>query len=114
MANIARLHSGSNDVPISVKSARHWHWHWHGSTPGWVRGATLAAVALAVAMAALAVFLFGRLHGEFDAIGRTDEPGAISTTSLYFYLTDMDASSADVLLVGGDTALTTAGQSDNR
>jgi hypothetical protein len=114
MADIAALPDGSHDVQITVQTPRHWHWHWHGSTPGWLRGATLAAVTVAVLMATLTVILLGRLHGEFDAIGQTDEPGAIATTSLYFYLTDMDGSSADVLLVGGDTALTTAGQTDNR
>jgi hypothetical protein len=114
MTNIAALRGGNYALPIAAQPPRHWHWHWHGSTPAWVRGGTLAAVALAVTVATLTASLLGQLHGEFGAMGQTDEPGAIATTSLYFYLTDMDGSGADVLLVGSDAALTTAGQTDNR
>ena len=109
---------GSPRLSIAVQppplALRHWHWHWHGSTPARIRGGALAAVVLAMAVAALTVGLFGQLHGEFSAMGQTDESEAIATTSLYFYLTDMDGSGADVLLVGSDAALTTAGQTDNR
>jgi len=116
MTDIAAPRGGSYGLPIAVPPPRlrHWHWHWHGSTPAWVRGGTLVAVVLVVAVVALTASLLGQLHGEFGAIGQTDEPGAIATTSLYFYLTDMDGSGADVLLVGSDAALTTAGQTDNR
>jgi hypothetical protein len=116
MTDIAAPRGGSYDLPIAMQPPRHWHWHWHwhGSTPAWVRGGTLAAVVLAVAVATLTASLLGQLRGEFGAMGQTDEPGAIATTSLYFYLTDMDGSGADVLLVGSDAALTTAGQTDNR
>ena len=109
---------GSPRLSIAVQppqlALRHWHWHWHGSTPARVRGGALAGVVLAMAVAALTVGLFGQLHAEFSVMGQTDESEAIATTSLYFYLTDMDGSGADVLLVGRDAALTTAGQTDNR
>ncbi len=116
MTDIAAPRGGSYGLPIPVQpvQSRHWHWHWHGSTPAWVRGGTLAAVVLAVAAASLTASLFGQLHGAFGAMAQSDEPGAIATTSLYFYLTDMDGSGADVLLVGSDAGLMTAGQTDNR
>jgi hypothetical protein len=65
----------------------------------------VAAVALACCLAALAAVLSGQLHGEFQAIGQRDAPEATATTGLYFALNDMDAQVANVLLVGGDTAL---------
>src|SRR5215475_5009778 len=120
MTDIAASRGGSYGPPIAVHrpQLRHWHWHWHGSTPAWVRGGTLAVVVVvvvvAVAVATLTASVLGQLHGEFGAMGQVDEPGAIATTSLYFYLTDMDGAGADVLLVGRDAALTTAGQTDNR
>ena len=118
MTDIAAPRGGSPGLSIAVQPSRlglqRRHWHWHGSTPARVRGAALAAVVLAMAVATLTASLFGELHGEFGAIGQTDESEATATTSLYFYLTDMDGSGADVLLVGSDAALTTAGQTDNR
>ena len=120
MTDIAGPLGGSPGLSIAVQPPRlglrrqHWHWHWHGSTPARVRGRALVAVVLAMAVATLTASLFGRLHGEFGAMGQSDESESIATTSLYFYLTDMDASGADVLLVGSDAALTTAGQPDNR
>ncbi len=114
MTDVAAPRGGSCGLPIAVQPPRLRHWHWHGSTPAWVRGGALAAVVVAVVAATLTASVLGQLHGEFGAMGQTDEPGAIATTSLYFYLTDMDGSGADVLLVGSDAALTTAGQTDNQ
>jgi hypothetical protein len=71
-------------------------------------------VALICCAAALSVVLLAQLHGEFGVIGQTDEPEAIAATNLYFKLTDMDGSAADVLLVGSDTALVTDHQTDNQ
>jgi hypothetical protein len=116
MTDIAAPRGGSTGLSIAVEPPRlrlrRRHWHW--TTPGRVRGGAPAAVVLAMAVATLTASLFGRLHGEFGAIGQTDESEATATTSLYFYLTDMDGSGADVLLVGSDATLTTADQTDNR
>ena len=110
MTDIAAPQGGSPGLSIAMQyprlGLRRWHWHW--STPARVRVGALAAVVLAVAAAALTASLFGQLHGEFGAVGQRDESEAIATTSLYFYLTDMDGSGADVLLVGSDAALTVA------
>jgi hypothetical protein len=114
MTDIAAPRGGRPGLSIAVQTPRLAIRRWHWSTPARVRGGALAAVLVALAAAALIASLFGQLHGEFSAIGQTDEPEAIATTSLYFYLTDMDGSGADVLLVGSDSALTTAGQTDNR
>jgi len=65
----------------------------------------VAAVALACCLTALAGVLLGQLRGDFQAIGQRDAPEAGATTGLYFALNDMDAQVANVLLVGGDTAL---------
>jgi len=62
-------------------------------------------MALACCLAALAAVLLGQLRGDFQAIGQRDAPEADATTGLYFALNDMDAQVANVLLVGGDTAL---------
>jgi hypothetical protein len=63
-------------------------------------------VVLACCLAALTAVLLGQLRGEFQAMGQQDAPEADATTGLYFSLNDMDAQVANVLLVGGDTALT--------
>jgi hypothetical protein len=76
------------------------------STPGRIRTGTAAAVALACCLAALAAVLLGQLRGDFQAIGQRDASEADATTGLYFAVNDMDAQVANVLLVGGDTALT--------
>ena len=62
-------------------------------------------MALACCLAVLAAVLLGQLRGEFQAIGQQDAPEADATTGLYFALNDMDAQVANLLLVGGDTAL---------
>jgi hypothetical protein len=62
-------------------------------------------VALACCLAALTAVLLGQVRGEFQAMGQQDAPEAGATTGLYFALNDMDAQVANVLLVGGDTAL---------
>ncbi len=65
----------------------------------------MAVVALGCCLAALAGVLLGQLRGDFQSIGQQDAPEAGATTGLYFALNDMDAQVANVLLVGGDTAL---------
>jgi hypothetical protein len=70
-----------------------------------IRTQSAAAVVLACCLAALTAVLLGQLRGEFQAIGQRDAPEADATTGLYFALNDMDAQVANVLLVGGDTAL---------
>ena len=114
MTDIAAPRGGNRGLSIAVPHPRLGRWHWHWSTPARVRVGALAAVVAGLAVAALTASLFGQLHGEFGAVAQADESGAIATTSLYFYLTDMDGSGADVLLVGSDAALTTASQTDNR
>ena len=65
----------------------------------------MAIAALACCLAALTAVLLGQLRGDFQAIGQRDAPEAGATTGLYFALNDMDAQVANVLLVGGDSAL---------
>jgi hypothetical protein len=65
----------------------------------------VATVVLACCLAALAGVLLAQLRGDFQSIGQRDAPEAGATTGLYFALNDMDAQVANVLLVGGDTAL---------
>ena len=75
------------------------------STPVRIRAGAAAAMALACCLAALAAVLLGQLRGDFQAIGQRDATEADAATGLYFALNDMDAQVANVLLVGGDTAL---------
>jgi hypothetical protein len=75
------------------------------STPAKIRIGAAAAVAIACCLAAVIVVAFGALGGQFRSIGDRDAPTVDSTTGLYFSLNDMDAQVANVLLVGGDTAL---------
>jgi hypothetical protein len=49
--------------------------------------------------------LLSQVRGEFQAMGQRDAPEADAMTGLYFALNDMDAQVANVLLVGGGTAL---------
>jgi hypothetical protein len=56
-------------------------------------------------LAGLAGILLGQVRGEFQAMGQRDAPEADAMTGLYFALNDMDAQVANVLLVGGSTAL---------
>ena len=72
----------------------------------------MAAVVLVCCLAALTAVLLGQLRGEFQAMGQQDAPEAEATTGLYFALNDMDAQAANVLLVGGDTALTASRSQD--
>jgi len=65
----------------------------------------VAVVVLACCLAALTGVLLAHLRGDFQSIGQRDAPEAGATTGLYFALNDMDAQVANVLLVGGDTAL---------
>jgi hypothetical protein len=92
---------------VSLAAPQTWrlHWTWHWPTPARVKTEALAAVVLAVALAALTVGLLGQLQGEFAAIGQTDAPEAEATTGVYFALTDMDGSAANVLLFGSDATL---------
>jgi hypothetical protein len=90
-------------LPLPRRQARHWHLHW--STPARVRVQAAAVVALVCCLAALTAVLLGQLRGQFGAIGQTDAPEADATTGLYFALNDMDAQTANILLVGGDPAL---------
>ncbi len=76
------------------------------STPVRLRAGAVAAVIIACSLAALAAVLLGQLRGDFAAIGQRDAPETGASTGLYFALNDMDAQAANVLLVGGDTALT--------
>jgi hypothetical protein len=69
-------------------------------------------VLLACCLAALPAVLFIQLHGEFQAIGQRDAPEADATTGLYFSLNDMDAQVANLLMVGGDTALASSRSRD--
>src|ERR1700677_3536886 len=75
------------------------------STPAKIRTGAAVAVALACCLAAVIAVASGALGGQFQSIGNRDAPAVNSTTGLYFSLNDMDAQVANVLLVGGDTAL---------
>src|SRR6202167_2096497 len=76
------------------------------STPAKIRTGAAVAVALACCLAAVTAVASGALGGQFQSIGNSDAPAVDSTTGLYFSLNDMDAQVANVLLVGGSTALT--------
>jgi hypothetical protein len=75
------------------------------STPAQIRTQAAAVLALGCCLAALTAVLAGQLRGDFRAMGQQDAPEVDATTALYFYLNDMDAQVANVLLAGGDTAL---------
>ena len=75
------------------------------STSAKIRTGAAAAVALACCVAAAIAVASGVLGGQFQSIGNRDAPAVDSTTCSYFSLNDMDAQVANVLLVGGDTAL---------
>jgi hypothetical protein len=72
----------------------------------------VAIVALSCCLAALAAVLLGQVCAEFQAMGQRDAPEADATTGLYFALNDMDAQVANVLLVGGDSALAASRSQD--
>jgi hypothetical protein len=91
---------------------RHGHGHGRWSTAARVRTQAAAIVALACCLAALTAVLLGQVGGEFHAMGQQDAPEADATTGLYFDLNDMDAQVANVLLVGGDTALAASRSQD--
>ena len=76
------------------------------STPARIRTGAAAAAALACCLAAVIAVALGALGGQFQSIGNSDAPAVDSTTGLYFSLNDMDAQIANVLLVGGSSALT--------
>jgi hypothetical protein len=76
------------------------------STPARIRIGAAAALALACCLAAVIAVALSALGGQFGSIGNSDAPAVDSTTGLYFSLNDMDAQVANVLLVGGSTALT--------
>jgi len=86
-------------LPARRRRAGHW------STPARIRARAAAVLALTGCLAALAGVLFGQVRGEFQAMGQRDAPEADAMTGLYFALNDMDAQVANVLLVGGGTAL---------
>jgi hypothetical protein len=75
------------------------------STPARIRTRAAAVLVLACCLAVLAGILLGQVRGEFQAMGQRDAPEADAMTGLYFALNDMDAQVANVLLVGGGTAL---------
>jgi hypothetical protein len=75
------------------------------STPARVGTWAAAAVLLAGGLAALTALLSGQVGTAAGAIGQRDAPEVTASTGLYFALNDMDAQVANVLLVGGDTAL---------
>ena len=91
-------------------AARRGRGHW--STPVRVRTRAAAVVLLACCLTALTAVLFSQLYGAFQAIGQQDAPEAGATTGLYFALNDMDAQVANVLLAGGDTALSASKSRD--
>ena len=82
------------------------------STPVRIRAGAAAAMALACCLAALTAVLLGQVRVEFQAMGQQDAPEADATAGLYFALNDMDAQVANVLLVGGDTALAASQSQD--
>jgi hypothetical protein len=102
MARLA-VRGGDGRELLLAPPARHRHGRW--STPVRIRTRAAAAVVLACCLAGLTAVLLSQLRGEFQAIGQRDAPEAGATTGLYFALNDMDAQVANVLLVGGDTAL---------
>src|ERR1700730_7460303 len=75
------------------------------STPAKIRNGAVAAVALACCLAAVIAVVSGALGGQFQAIGNRDAPTGEPATRLSFFLHDMDAQVANVLLVGGDATL---------
>ena len=103
MTGLAALGGDGRKLLVVSPYPRAGHGRW--STPVRIRTRVLAAAALACCLAALAAVLLGQLRGEFQAIGQQDAPEADATTGLYFALNDMDAQVANLLLVGGDTAL---------
>jgi len=75
------------------------------STPARLRAAVAAVVLLACCLATVIAVVSSGLSGDFQAIGQRDAPEVNAATGLYFSLNDMDAQVANVLLVGGGTAL---------
>ena len=115
MTGLAARGSDGREL-LATLPPRHGHGQGHGhgrwSTPVRVRTQAAAVVALACCLAALTAVLLGQVGGEFHAMGQQDAPEAGATTGLYFDLNDMDAQVANVLLVGGDTALAASRSQD--
>lgn len=120
MTGIAAHGGGGLLLPVappfhrSRRRHQRWQWQWQWSTPARLRVRAAAVIVLACCLVALTAALLSQVREEFGAIGQTDEPEAIAATNLYFKLTDMDGSAADVLLVGTGTALVTAAQTDHQ
>jgi hypothetical protein len=103
MTGLAARGSDGRDLLAALRPPRRPRGRW--SAPVRIRTRAAAIVALACCLAALTAVLLGQVRGEFQAMGQQDAPEANATTGLYFALNDMDAQVANVLLVGGDTAL---------
>src|SRR5258708_11258842 len=102
MTGLAVRGGEGRELPLAPPArGRHGRW----STPARIRTQAVAIAALACCLAALTAVLLGQLRGDFQAIGQRDAPEAGATTGLYFALNDMHAQVANVLLVGGDSAL---------
>ena len=108
MTGLAVREGDGRELLAALSPARRGRW----STPVRMRIGAAAVVALACCLAALTAVLLGQLRGEFQAIGQRDAPQAEATAGLYFALNDMDAQVANVLLVGGDTALAASRSQD--
>ena len=103
MTGLAVREGDGRELTSTSQPARRRRGRW--SSPARLRAAALTAVLLACCLSVLAAVLLGQIRGDFQAIGQRDAPEADATTGVYFALNDMDAQVANVLLVGGDTAL---------
>lgn len=75
------------------------------TTPDRVRGMTVIALLVTVALGLVVTVAFGGITGGLRLIGQQSEPEVLATTDLYYRLNDMDAQVANVLLVGGQHGL---------
>ena len=70
-----------------------------------IRVLVAAAVAFAIAFGAALVITVSSARGGLDLIGHHSAPVVVSTSNLYYALSDMDAQVANALLVGDRTDL---------
>jgi hypothetical protein len=76
-----------------------------GSPPNWVRALVVASAVLAFALSAVLAAAVRDARAGLDLIGHHSGPVVVSTSNLYFALSDMDAQVANILLIGARTDL---------
>jgi hypothetical protein len=97
-AQPARQHAGTTSSRVLGRLRRR-------TTPDSIRALTTAAVGVSIVLGVLVATIFASVSSGLQLIGHQAAPEVVATTNLYFHLNDMDAQTANVLLVGDRSGL---------